>query len=232
MSERIVPYRLEDLTRRLVNLANDILEVLSHAFDCAGFGLESSIRMFKRRDHEITLKEIDLEQQCLNFIATDHPTATDLRSVASIMKAKEELERINDMTLHLIERIIDMRPEIFESFEFREIGGLTITMTEMAVAAFAAKDPAIGEQVHALDEQIHAMLQKVIDTTTALMRATTINPDQLLASLSISRHLGRIADQASVIARTPRFPSNEVLGKHEDTFVFKPSARSLSFSSN
>ena len=232
MSERSVHDQLEDLTRRLVNMADDILDVMSRAFDCAGSGLESSIIMFKRRDHEITMKEIDLEHQCLNFIVTGHPMASDLQTVATIMKTKEELERINDMTLHLIERIIDMSPEIFESFEFREIGGLAVTMTEKAVTAFAAKDPAIAGQVYMLNEQIHSMLQKVIDTTTSLMLATTINPNQLLASLSISRHLGRIADHASGIARNPRFPSNDEIGTHVSTLTCNPFAESLSFSSN
>lgn len=204
MSERMVHVQIRNFTEELLEIADMVIEMLTRALD-AGRRHDDHIGQFKHIDRIITLKEINLEERCLTFLATEHPAAIDLRTIVSIMKTRDDLKRINDLTLHIIERIPDMSAELFESFEFESIGKRTVSMIEKSINAFVSRNLEVGTQVYALNDEIHGMLQHLFRTATALMNHTRIDADQLLSALSISRHFGLITEHSGNIARTAHY---------------------------
>jgi phosphate transport system protein len=231
MSERLAHARIRDFSRDLISIAEHIIRMLAHALDMTEPRSVDSLERFKRSDHEITMKEIELEERCLTFLAIEHPAAIDLRTIVTIIKAKNDLERINDLALHIMERVHEITPEMYESFDFGEIGRRTITMAEKSIEAFISVDPTIADEVYALDEEIHAMLQKVFKTAKALMNNTMIDSDQLLAALSISRHIGLINEHVGSIARTVHYLANGEIIPCRESF-YRKLAESLNLSDN
>lgn len=207
--------RIRTFTQDLLDIAETVVDMLSRALTDPGYQTSEHISTFKRIEREITLKEIGLEERCLTFLAMEHPAAIDLRTMVSIMKTKDDLKRINDLTLHIIERLADLRSELFESFEFGKTGMLTIRMIERSMHAFISKELDYTSEVYTLDDQIHIRLHKVFRIATTLMKSTRIDSDQLLSALSISRHLGLITDHTSNIARTTHYlVTGEIIPRH------------------
>jgi phosphate transport system protein len=205
MPERMVHTRIRNFRQDLLDFADTVITSLSCTLDTAEWGATERIVHFRHIDQIATLKEIDLEVRCLTFLAVEHPTAIDLRTMVSIMKTKDDLKRISDLSLHIAERMPDMSPELFESFRFETIGKLAVEMAEKSMAAFRTQELSLSSQVFEIREELHLELQNIFRTATLLMNRTKIEPDQLLAALSVSRHLGLIGDHAGDIARTAHY---------------------------
>ena len=48
--------------------------------------------------------EIKIEEECLKLMATHAPVASDLRLLTTIMKINDDLERINDQAVNIVQR--------------------------------------------------------------------------------------------------------------------------------
>ncbi len=151
--------------------------------------------------YEIDMAEVDLEERCISFLALQHPVASDLRSIMTIIMINNELERIGDLSLHSLDLMLEITPEIVESFEFVKMGELAAEMVKRSIAAFAVKAQVLADQVSVLDKEIEAMHRAVFNKATALIKIPGADVSQLMAVLSISRYLEHIADHAVKIAQ-------------------------------
>ena len=107
----------------------------------------------------------------------------------------------NDLSLHSLDLMLEITPEIVESFEFVKMGELAAEMVKRSIAAFAVKAQVLADQVSVLDKEIEAMHRAVFNKATALIKIPGADVSQLMAVLSISRYLEHIADHAVKIAQ-------------------------------
>ena len=57
-------------------------------------------------DHEIDRLEIEIEEECLQIIAMYQPLAKDLRFIIGILKMNNDLERIGDLAVNIVRKVI------------------------------------------------------------------------------------------------------------------------------
>ena len=200
MSERPVHELIRELERVLVQLSDKVLENFFSALQAVKHQDAEGARHIRAVDDEIDLAEVTLEQRCLAFLALQQPVAKDLRTIVTIIKINDDLERIGDLAVHIIDRMPEISPEMFESFEFENMGVHAGEMVKMSIEAFISKDRGLAEKVRALDEAIDVMHRTVFRKVTQLMKSPGSNVDQLIAALSISRYIERMADHATRIA--------------------------------
>lgn len=205
MPARTIEEQIGNFSRELHEIADSVVATLTGAMCGCADRQEAHVMAVKRIDRDLTMKELALEERCFAFLAVEEPGEIDLRTMISIIKIKEDLKRINDLTLHILEKIPDLSAELFESFEFDRIGNLMLSMIEKSIDSFFSKNLGNTPEVLALDEQIHERLHRVFSIANALMSNTRIAPDQLLSALSISRHIGLITDHAENIAFTAHY---------------------------
>ncbi len=201
MTERPVHAQITELSEVLVQLSNTVLENFLISLHAAVQYDEDGTKQKKLADYEIDMAEIDLEEQCLSFLALQHPVASDLRTIMTIIMINDELERIGDLSLHSLDLMLEITPEIIESFEFEKMGVLASEMVKKSIAAFAVKKQALADEVAVLDEEIESMHRSVFNKATALIKIPNADVSQLMAVLSISRYIEHIADHAVKIAQ-------------------------------
>ena len=155
----------------------------------------------KLADYEIDMAEIDLEERCLSFLALQHPVASDLRTIMTIIMINDELERIGDLSLHSLDLMLEITPGIVESFEFEKMGVLAAEMVKKSITAFTLKEQVLADQISDLDKEIKVMHRSAINKATALIKIPDADVSQLMAVLSISRYIEHIADHAVKILR-------------------------------
>ncbi len=221
MSSRPVHLLIQELSQVLVRLSETVVENLFNALNAVKHQDEQGARQIRFIDHEIDVAEVNLEERCLAFLALQQPVARDLRTIVTIIKINDDLERIGDLVVHIIDRMPDISSEILDLFAFEDMGKHAANMVTKSIEAFISKDRMLADQVCALDEEIDVMHRSVFKTVTTLMKSPDSDVEKLIAALSISRYLERMADHASRIAHEVIFLVTGEIVRHNGGFYEK-----------
>ena len=221
MSERPVHELIRELSQVLVQLSDKVLENFFHALHAIKHQDEQSARQIRLVDEEIDIAEVNLEERCLAFLALQQPVARDLRTIVTIMKINDDLERIGDLAVHIIDRMPEISPGMLDSFDFENMGVHAGEMVKKSIQAFISKDRTLADQVCALDEEIDVMHRSIFKRVTMLMKSPDSPVDELIATLSISRYIERMADHATMIAREVIYLVTGEIVRHQEGFYDK-----------
>lgn len=201
MSERPVHEHIRELTDTLVLIASSVRRNLHLALDALKEMDTEKARRVKNADYDIDEAEVRLESQCLSFLALQQPVARDLRTIVAIMKINDDIERIGDLSVHIVERVGDIDRELQQHYDLESVGVKVVEMLQYAIDAFAGKDTAKAARVFAIEEEIDYLHRTIVRNVMAAMKTPSGEIEQLIAVLSVSRYLERIADHATKTAR-------------------------------
>jgi len=219
MSERPVHEYIKELSEALVQLSEKVLQNFNEALYAVTHKDIQTARKIRIVDDEIDQAEVRLEEQCLEFLALHQPVARDLRSMVTIIKINDDLERIGDLAVHIIERMPELGEEVMERYEFEKMGILSATMVRQAIEAFINRDRPLADKVCAMDEEVDTMHRSVFKKVADAMKACNTDTEQLLAVLSVSRYIERMADHATRIALEVIYlVTGEIVRHSDDTF--------------
>ncbi|MBN1279056.1 MAG: phosphate signaling complex protein PhoU [Chlorobium sp.] len=201
MLERPVHEHISELTDTLVFLALSVHRNLLLALDALKEMDTEKARRVKNADYDINEAEVQLETQCLSFLALQQPVARDLRTIVAIMKINDDIERIGDLSVHIVERSQDIDRELQKYYDLESAGAKVADMLQYAIDAFAQKDTAKAARVFTTEQEINYMYRTIVRNVMASMKTPSGEIEQLIAVLSVSRYLERIADHATKTAR-------------------------------
>jgi len=217
MAERPVHENIRELSDSLTALSEAVLRNFLLAIDVLQSLDNDKAWQVKNSDREIDEAEIQLESQCLSFLALQQPVAKDFRTIVAIMKINDNLERIGDLSVHIVERLPEIGSGLQRAYDFDSMGIKVGEMVKKAVDAFAYKDEALARQINQLEEEIDLMHRLIFKKAMASMKEPSADIDQLIAVLSISRYLERIADHATKIAREVVYLVTGEKGREKDS---------------
>jgi len=218
MSERPVHELIKELSGVLVQLSDKVLQNFILSLNAIKHQDMESARRIRMVDDEIDRAEVDLEERCLAFLALQQPVARDLRTIVTIMKINDDLERIGDLAVHIIDRMPEISTGMLEMFAFEKMGVHAGAMVKQSIAAYIARDRNLAEEVCALDEEVDVMHRAAFKKVTRLMKTADANVDELIAALSISRYIERMADHATRIAREVIYLVTGEIVRHKGDF--------------
>jgi len=216
MPERPFHLLINELSGILVQLSDKVVENFLDALHAVKQHDEGVARQIKMIDKEIGVAELNLEDRCLAFLATQQPVARDLRAIVSIIKINDDLKHIGALSLNIIDRMPEISPGMLESFEFENIAIHAGEMVNKSIEAFIAKDHILARQVSEMDEVIDSIHRKVFKRVTSLMKCPNSDVDELIAALSISRYIERMADHAARIANEVVFLVTGEIIRHKE----------------
>ena len=222
MQNRPIHLQIQELSQVLVDLSSRVVENLSDALYAVKYQDEDSVPRIKDVENELEIEEIDIEERCIQFIALQHPVAKDLRTILAVMMMSDELERIGEISLHIIDSMLAITPAMLELLEFELMFSLANDMVKKSVDAFVLQDRNLADQVCAQDEKVDAMHHTAVNKVTALIKTADADVNQLINALSVSRNIERLADHASKIAQEVIYLVTGELFKHKgsnDDFI-------------
>lgn len=198
-----------DFDRHLRMLQSDLL-ILGSMVEKA---IAKSLDALKRRDLEVSRQVIDeddyidqkrfqMEEQCVEIIATQHPVATDLRTIVAILHIAVELERMGDYAegIAKISLMMGDEPPIKPLIDIPRMSEMATDMLRRSLDALVHKDTvaALGvchddDEVDALYDQVYReLIFFMIQDPKTIQRATYL--------LWVAHDLERVADRATNIA--------------------------------
>jgi phosphate transport system protein len=155
-----------------------------------------------KSDHEIDHIEVEIEEDCLKILALYQPAAIDLRYVVGILKMNNDLERMGDLAVNIAERAAYLadRKETELFLDFTKMSEKVIAMVKKSLDSLIKMDARMAQEVCAADDEVDAINREILLHIQDYIEQNPHEVKPLIHLLLVSRHLERIADQATNIA--------------------------------
>jgi len=209
------------LEQGLSTLKDNVLRIGS----LTGNQTQQAVRALKERDAPLAREVIALDEQlnalryqverdALRVIATQQPTAGDLRFIVACMHMAVEMERMADHARGIAEialRIGD-EPFIKPLIDIPRMQEIVCEMLRVAMDAFVKLDVAAGRALIERDQEVDELYRQVLrELLTYMMQDhRTINQATLL--LWVAHNLERIGDRAVNLCERIIFAAQGELG--------------------
>jgi phosphate transport system protein len=165
-------------------------------------------------DAEINELRYKVESGCLALIATQQPTAGDLRAVIAAIHIVVEIERMGDHVKGIAKTVIMMEEEpLLKTYKkIRKMGNLSYEMLNGAVEAFIERDAEKAQVIAMRDPEMDNLYHAVFNK---LVKVMAHNPEQVTRATYLmwcSHNLERIADRVTNIAERVIFMATGTFG--------------------
>jgi phosphate transport system protein len=155
-------------------------------------------------DQKVNQMRWDLEDKCVDLIATQQPVASDLREIIATLSIVRDLERIGDYA-EGIGKIVLMHgddPLVRPLTFLPAMAEKAVSMLRRSLDAFVKRDAKLAKAICAEDDEVdklydqayHDLLKRMIDNPSVITRATYL--------IWASHNAERIADRATNIAES------------------------------
>ena len=199
---KIYDTELNEIREKLLEMGGKVETMIDNAMKSL---VERDSQLAERTiayDHEINHLEVEIDERCLQVLATRQPAARDLRFLTLALKIVTDLERIGDQCAAIAKRAteLNLEPPLKPFIDLPRMAHWASVMVKEALDAFVRSDESLAikvckddQFVDDLNEQIQReLLTFMIEDTATITRAIKIN--------YISKCLERIADHATNVA--------------------------------
>ncbi len=153
-------------------------------------------------DDRIDQLEEEIEEKCLEVIATQQPMAKDLRRVATLFKMINDLERMADYATSISKitlRIAD-QPLIKPLVDIPRMAVLSQKMVKQSLDAYVREDVELAVAVGTDDDEVDKLFGQIFRELLTIMMENPKTITQATHLLFVGRWLERISDHATNIA--------------------------------
>lgn len=185
---------------RMGGLVEDSILRAAEALDKRDEALAEQVRT---GDRAIDAMEEMIHTECARIIATQSPTASDLRTVLTVMRIVGSLERSGDYAKNLAKRSLVLN-------QMQLVGGSTGSIARMArsvvallrdaLDAFATRDVALAEDVRKRDAEVDQMYNALFREFLTHMMEDPRNITACMHLHFIAKNIERVGDHATGIA--------------------------------
>mgnify|MGYP001324340059 CR=1 FL=1 len=155
-------------------------------------------------DEKVNETRFAIEAMCFRLIATQQPTARDLRFVIAAMNIIIDLERMGDKAKDIAETLaqLERAPKRAHIPELERMSKLVKLMLQNCIQAYANDDVALAAQVAERDAELDALFADVLNQTIEQV-AKSPKEKKITASFGVMRaaqNLERVGDLATNVA--------------------------------
>jgi len=167
-------------------------------------------------DKKINQKRFEIEEKCVQLIATQQPMASDLRMIISVLNIITELERIGDYAEGnaKITIMIGNEPPLKPLIDIPHMAEKTIDMLNRSLDAFIKRDAEAARAIIAEDDFIDNLYDQVFRELLFFMAEDPKTITRATRLIWVTHNLERSADRVTNICERVIFIVN---GKMEES---------------
>ena len=199
--------------------------------DMVAKAMKDSIEALQKRDFEVSKgiikndllinkKRFEIEERCLQMIATQQPMAIDLRTIAAILSIITDLERIGDHAEGnaKINLLIGSEPLVKPLIDVPRMSEKGLSMLDRVLKAFINRDAVTARAICEEDDEVDNLYNQIYKELLLLMIENSKIIEGATYLIWAAHNLERIADRVTNIAERVVFM---VTGKMEEVNVSK-----------
>ena len=166
-------------------------------------------------DKKINRKRFDIEEKCIQLIATQQPMASDLRTIVAVLNIITELERIGDYAEGnaKITIMIGNEPPLKPLIDIPRMADKTADMLNRSLTAFINHDADAAMKISAEDDFIDNLYDQVFRELLTFMAEDPKTITRATRLIWVTHNLERSADRVTNICERIVFM---VTGKMEE----------------
>jgi phosphate transport system protein len=172
-------------------------------------------RQIIAEDHMVNEKRFQIEEKCIELIATQQPMASDLRIIVAILNITTEIERIGDYAVG-ISRIVIMvgeEPPLKPLVDIPRMAEQTVTMLQRSLDAFINRDAVAAKKIALEDDLVDNLYDQVFRELLTFMAQDPSTITRATRLMWTAHNLERAADRVTNICERVVFI---VTGKMEE----------------
>lgn len=194
--------QLSALQREVEVLAGIVEKSINRAVDALKRrDLEESQRVIQDDDY-IDQKRFEIEERCIDLIATQQPMARDLRVIIALLHIVVELERMGDYAEGIAKISIAMgdSPPLKPLIDIPRMAEKATEMLRDSIDCLLNRDLVKAHQVCQADDEVDELYDQVYRELLLFMIQDPQTIQRATYLLWVSHDLERIADRATNIA--------------------------------
>ena len=158
-------------------------------------------------DKNINKKRFDIEEKCIQLIATQQPMAGDLRIIISVLNVISELERIGDHAegTAKVALLIGNEPPLKPLIDLPRMADKTADMLRRSMDAFIHHDIEAAQQIAAEDDEIDNIYDQVFRELLTFMAEDPKTITRATRLIWVAHNLERSADRVTNICERIMF---------------------------
>ena len=191
---------VQAMIMRMGGLVEAAIVNASEALDMRDVELAESVR---RGDAAIDALEEQVNVECARLIALRAPTASDLRTVLTVMKIAAGLERCGDYAKNLAKRttvLAQMPPVGTASGSILRMAKSVQQLLSLALDAYIARDAELAADVRLRDKDVDQMYNALFREILTHMMEDPRNITVCMHLHFIAKNIERVGDHATGIA--------------------------------
>jgi phosphate transport system protein len=171
-------------------------------------------------DAKVNQKRFDIEEKCIDLIATQQPMASDLRIIIAVLNIIVDLERIADHAEGnaKIAVMIGNEPPLKPLIDLPRMCQKTIDMLKRSLDAFINRDAEAARRICDEDDEVDNLYDQVFRELLTFMAEDSKTITRATRLIWVGHNLERSADRVTNICERVIYV---VTGKMEETGVSK-----------
>jgi len=193
---------LENIKLKMFQMADQTMEaVTSSVSSLKNADLELADKIIKN-DLLINRLEIEIDNECIKFLVTRQPAASDLRFILAMLKINTDLERIADLAANIARETLRINGAslIKPLIDIPRMGEIAVRMINTAFISMTEKDVEKAKNVILMDEGIDELNTQIYRELFTYMSEAPKNISQCFSLITVAKSLERIGDHAKNIA--------------------------------
>jgi len=194
----------------------DLEKIKEHILKMGAFvedAIQKSIKTLVERDRDLAIQVIDgdaivnnfdveIEEECIRFLAIWQPTGSNLRLVTTAIKIITDLERMGDLAVDVCERSIELldEPPLKPYIDIPRMADAAQKMLKDSLDSFVSRDADLALHVCASDDFVDNLNHQIFNELLLYMLKDPKNISRAVRLTYITKYLERVADHATNIA--------------------------------
>jgi phosphate transport system protein len=193
--------QLNQLQQEVVSLAEIVDKAVIRAVDALKRRDLVESQQIVREDDYIDQKRYEIEERCIDLIATQQPMARDLRTIIALLHITVELERMGDYAegISKISLMMGENPPLKPLIDIPRMADKATQMLRDSMDALVSRDVVKANQVLQDDDEVDALYDQVYRELLVFMIQDPNTIQKATYLLWAAHDLERIADRATNI---------------------------------
>ncbi len=207
---------LDHLREKLLEMSGLVEDSIYRCVAALAQKDEQQAQQVIQNEDKVNQLEMEIDDFAVELLALQHPMASDLRFITSAIKINNDLERMGDIAVHIVERALYLlhEPLIKPLIDTPRMANLVQSMVRKALDAFVKRDADLARSVLLSDDAVDDLRDAINEELIAFMERDPRSIRQALSLIFIARGLERLADHSTNIAEDVLFLVQGVEVRH------------------
>jgi phosphate transport system protein len=199
--------QLDDLRKMLLQMSGLVESAIYRSVHALVERDEELAQQVLNNESRINRMEIEIDDLAIALLALEQPVAKDLRFLTSAIKINNDLERMADLAVNIVERALDLmhEPAVSASVDIPQMATLVESMVRKVLDSFVRKESDLARSVLTSDDEVDDWRDTIYRQMIKYMQENPNLIPQCVSMMFVARNLERIADHATNIAEDVLF---------------------------